>query len=169
MEISDLPQLDVMSKDKKGRTLLHWAAQFGDVQTYYHYMMKVEDKNPKDYSGETPFHWAAANGHFELCQLITDHVKDINPRDAYGRTPYNMADQNDHLVICHWIVSKFEERDLTDDYEMMLRVMDRSALRPLGSERKRPTVNRPAEQRPMPSWKFSSREMEVPWDLPQAE
>ena len=58
------------------RTLLHFVAEFGEIQLVKKGFLKKEiRKDPPDVDGWTPLHLAAKNGHAEICQIIVDSVK----------------------------------------------------------------------------------------------
>jgi hypothetical protein len=69
---------------KDGRTLLHWAADYGNVDIYQSVMEKVPDKNPMDKRGITPLHCAADVGHPDICELILKNTTEKGPKSKNG-------------------------------------------------------------------------------------
>jgi ankyrin repeat protein len=78
---------DKEPKDNKGRTPLHHAAKYGNLEVCKLIIGEIENKNPMDSAGWTPLHCAAQNGHEEICDLISSQVVDKNPRACDGTTP----------------------------------------------------------------------------------
>lgn len=88
-------------KDASGRTPLHYAAKFGNVQWIIRLMHVLETpklqhrelKNP-DANGWMPFHYAAHSGHAKtLCLMLgyLPHTPEVDFRDVHGQTPLFLA------------------------------------------------------------------------------
>ena len=78
---------DKEPKDNKGRTPLHHAAKYGNLELCKLIIGEMDNKNPSDSYGWTPLHCAAQNGHEVICDLISSQVVDKNPRACDGTTP----------------------------------------------------------------------------------
>jgi len=96
---------------KNGRTLLHWAADYGNLDIYQSIMDKVPDKNPKDNEGITPLHCAADVGHPDICQLILDNTEDKCPKDKSGYTPLHCSARKGHTLIHKMIMETLEDKN----------------------------------------------------------
>ena len=96
---------------KDGRTLLHWAADYGNLDIYRSIMDKVPDKNPKSKNGVTPLHCAADVGHLDLCQLILNNVTDKCPKNKDGHTPLHCSARKGHTLIHQMIMETLEDKN----------------------------------------------------------
>ena len=101
----------LISITKDGRTLLHWAADYGNVDIYQSIMEKVSDKNPKDKTGITALHCAADVGHPGICQLILNNVTDKCPKDKKGHTPLHCSARKGHIRIHKMIMETLEDKN----------------------------------------------------------
>ena len=99
------------STTKDGRSLLHWAADYGNLDIYQSVMDKVPDKNPKDKTGITPLHCAADVGHPDICQLILNNVTDKCPKDKNGHTPLHCSARKGHTLIHKMIMETCEDKN----------------------------------------------------------
>jgi len=99
------------STTKDGRSLLHWAADYGNLGIYQSVMDKVPDKNPKDKDGITPLHCAADVGHPDICQLILDNTADKCPKDKDGYTPLHCSAKKGHALIHKMIMETLEDKN----------------------------------------------------------
>ena len=88
---------DKNPKDKYGRTPMHLAAYFGELEIVKCIMDKLEDKNPKNLDGQTPMHLAVQEGDYEMCKVIINHGADPNPTDNEGITALDLADSNQEI------------------------------------------------------------------------
>ena len=64
--------------DEKGRSPLHYAAEFGQLSVVKFIINAVENRNPGDFGGVTPLHLAVKNSHMLVVLLILDQVQDKN-------------------------------------------------------------------------------------------
>ena len=99
------------STTKNGRSLLHWAADYGNLDIYKSIMDKVPDKNPKDKEGITPLHCAADVGHPDICQLILKNTADKCPKDKDGYTPLHCSARKGHTLIHKMIMETLEDKN----------------------------------------------------------
>ena len=69
-------QVDVNIKDNNGRTPMHDAAQYGQMELVrmLHEEFQV-DVNIKDNNGTTPMHDAAQNGHMEMVCMLHEEFQ----------------------------------------------------------------------------------------------
>ena len=91
----------VFVKDTSGRTPLHYAAKFGNLQWMLRLLNLLatpklqsrELKNP-DENGWLPFHYAAHSGNIKaLCLMLgyLPHNPEVDFRDSHGQTPLFLA------------------------------------------------------------------------------
>jgi ankyrin repeat protein len=72
-EFSDVKKFNVETKDDKGWTPLHWAAEKGCKDAVEYFLTAKSEINAKDYNGETPLHMAASKGHTDVAELLRQH------------------------------------------------------------------------------------------------
>merc|ERR1711884_1007199 len=98
----------------KGRTPLHYAAEFGHLPVVQHICNLLKDKNPKDANDHTPLHLAASNGHLDVVKFLVQHVKDKHPKDGvyWGqKTPLDWAKQKGFSEVVNFL----KERSILHD------------------------------------------------------
>ena len=64
------------TQDGGGRTVLHWAAEFGYVELMRDLVDAAVSLNIKDNYDETPLHYAAESGHLKGVELLLDRGAD---------------------------------------------------------------------------------------------
>ena len=84
------PQLAV-SRDRRGDTPLHWAAEWGCADVAELLVERKADVNAKDKTGWTPLHYAASFGHRNVAELLLTNKADVNAKDTSGHTPLHYA------------------------------------------------------------------------------
>ena len=93
--LKDNPDL-VSSKDKWGRTPLHWAAFGGHKDVATLLLASKAEVNAKAIAGRTPLHLAAGRGHKDVVELLLACKADVNAKDNGGQTPLHLAAANGH-------------------------------------------------------------------------
>jgi ankyrin repeat protein len=73
------------------RTLLHAAAEKGDVAAIKNLLALCGDPNARDDTASTPLHWAAASGSTEGMLPLWKAGTDLNVVDDFGGTPLSWA------------------------------------------------------------------------------
>ena len=88
------------------KTILHWAANFGQTSVIEYICRFVEDKNPSDIWGVTPLHLAAENGYLDIVQFLMKFLSnDRNPK-SYGCTSVlDMAARSGHLEVFKYLMT----------------------------------------------------------------
>ena len=88
--------IHINTKDKNGRTLLHYAAKLVDDPKVHRGLLECRAKvNAKDSEGQTPFHFAAAsNPNAEVLKVLIEFKANIKAKDHAGRTAWNHAATN---------------------------------------------------------------------------
>ena len=110
------------------RSLLHEAAEKGDVQEVKRLLERGEDVDVRttrertppdetkpaflsalestlDSSGSTPLHVAASNGHAEVVALLLENGADPNAKNRIDVTPLHMAAMDGHLPVVELLVA----------------------------------------------------------------
>ena len=126
----------IESKDGKGRTPLHAAAQYDQVSTFkylLHNLFVTEELSVslklrygsmlahtltslfqkkisgshRDQSGNTPLHTACVYGQLDIVQLLTREIGcDPNDTNCEGRSCLHLAAQHDHLPLVRYLIEK---------------------------------------------------------------
>ena len=78
---------DVNLRDRDGKTALHKAADWNNVDAARELIGKGADVNARDNSGSTPLHIAANAGGLEVAEILIANGADINAIDKSGATP----------------------------------------------------------------------------------
>jgi ankyrin repeat protein len=81
----------VFSKDDKGWTPLHRAANRGHNALAELLLANKADVNVKGYYGFTPLHEAAFNGNKDVVELLLANKANVNAKDDDGMTPLQLA------------------------------------------------------------------------------
>ena len=113
VKTGDLEEFKRLSKNAKNKnpvigannaTILHLAAQFGQLDIIKYIAPFVTNINPKDGDGWTPMASAAIHGHLDIVKWYAKVLEDPNPamirNDEFnGTTPMHMAAQKGHYDI----------------------------------------------------------------------
>jgi len=92
--VEKMPCLDMNVRDVEGRTLLHWATDYG-FKKEVEYLLQWISPNETDSEGKSPLHLA----NYEIAELLLKHGADPNLRDRHGRTPLHYAAARDGSVV----------------------------------------------------------------------
>jgi serine/threonine-protein phosphatase 6 regulatory ankyrin repeat subunit C len=97
--------VEVEFGDDKGRTLLHFASQRGDVQVVRHL---VENKGAavdlRDNCGNASLHDACASGMVEVVRYLLRHHADANAENVYQYRPIRVSCDNLQLNVLKELV-----------------------------------------------------------------
>jgi len=80
------PEL-VRATDDDGRTALHHAATYGQVDIALILLDAGADNDAREEDGETPLHYAAWRSELEVSALLVESGADLEIRNNWGRTP----------------------------------------------------------------------------------
>ena len=94
----------------RGKTPLHFAVIYNDLETCQFIIENIQNINPKDYDGNTPLHIATEYRLENLCQLIIENIQNVNPKNNFGTTPLQIATERGYENICKLINSALEQR-----------------------------------------------------------
>jgi ankyrin repeat protein len=84
---------------RPNHTLLHTAAQRGDMEVVKLLLNNGEGADVRDKSGRSPIHYAAANGHDRILRTLLNSGANINSKDEKYQTPLMMAAANGHEMV----------------------------------------------------------------------
>ncbi|XP_023311281.1 uncharacterized protein LOC111691956 [Anoplophora glabripennis] len=96
---------DVNIEDKEGRTVLHLAAEKGQLLTVKFLIESGADFTVKDKNGQTPLHLAAKEGR-RLASFLIEQGADIESRDVKGNTPAALAKKAGHVHLLRHLKTK---------------------------------------------------------------
>jgi cytohesin len=88
--LGDHPEL-VLTKDERGRTPLHLAAERGDEDIAQLLLGCGADAGARDGLGATPLHVAATAGHTAVAGSLVASKSDVNAKDKGGNGPLHLA------------------------------------------------------------------------------
>eukprot|EP00127_Corallochytrium_limacisporum_P004118 Clim_evm63s157 gene=Clim_evmTU63s157 len=84
----------ITAQDSMGMSLIHWAADCGDVDSV---RVLLENGCPVDLlddSGQTALHMACACGHPDVIKLLIENGADPSTKDEEGQTPQDCIDED---------------------------------------------------------------------------
>ncbi len=90
-ELADSFPSPINARDKRQRTPLHRAADWGDRALVELLLVKGADVNARDKDGQTPLHWACTFGRTRVVETLIAKGADIDPKDVCGSTPLHLA------------------------------------------------------------------------------
>ncbi len=82
---------NIFSEDRKGKTLLHLAAKYDDVELAKALIESGLDLNKKDHYKNTPLHYAALHGSKGVVKLLVERGADVKERNSLKETPLHKA------------------------------------------------------------------------------
>jgi serpin B len=77
------------------RTLLHQAAENGNVDAVRSLTARGDDVNARDANGETPLHKAAGNAPIAVIEMLIAKGADVNAKDGFDQVPLDKVFQGD--------------------------------------------------------------------------
>ncbi|RYP12344.1 hypothetical protein DL765_007390 [Monosporascus sp. GIB2] len=114
----------INSKDKFGRTPLHWASENGHDTVVKLLLESGADTNVEDDMGRTPLHWASENGHDTVVKLLLESGADTNVKDKFDCTPLyptseyghdTVASENGHDTVVKLLLESGADMNVEDD------------------------------------------------------
>ena len=79
------------TKDKLGRTALHWAAQIDSEAIMALLLEKGANREAQNHLGNTPLHRTAAQGKKDTLHWLLNHGANPNAQNNQGETPLMLA------------------------------------------------------------------------------
>lgn len=102
-----LPQIKATDKPADTRphkTVLHWAAQAGDVVACRQLLADGMDVNFRDENDETPLHFSTWFGKLDATRFLVESGADINASSReYNATPLQWATSQHYEDICQYL------------------------------------------------------------------
>ena len=92
-------RIDSKQKDKKVQTLLHTAAQTGNVSVLEYVLSKDIPINAQDQEGNTPLHLAALNGHKAAVDCLIQHKADDSLPNSMNFIPEDYLETHSAYTI----------------------------------------------------------------------
>ena len=95
-------------------TMLHYAAEGGNLEIFQTFLKYTTLKNPRDCNGVTPLHVTAQNGHDSVHRFIMNYVGDNKNPEILPTsvTPIHLAAREGHLNICLTILEHIKYKNL---------------------------------------------------------
>ncbi|KTD06147.1 ankyrin repeat-containing protein [Legionella gratiana] len=123
---------DLSIQDLDGKTVLHYAAEFGNMKVMGKIMSalltqenSMQILNMKDKQGKTAFHYAAEFGSYGIIDTLTDTDNiEINTLDNRGASAITLAYQNKHFTT----VEKLLNPDVHISHELLQMIMNRNDI-----------------------------------------
>ncbi len=78
---------DLLSKDRRGRTVLHWAVLGRHLETVRWLLAVKQLKTMNDNKERGPLHYAVATGNIPVVKLLLEHDMPCHKPDSEGCTP----------------------------------------------------------------------------------
>eukprot|EP00035_Acanthoeca_spectabilis_P006084 m.120374 g.120374 ORF g.120374 m.120374 type:complete len:707 (-) comp13342_c0_seq2:2644-4764(-) len=107
--------------DESGKSVLHWAAESGNVamvQWLLQHGAPVSARDPTS-SGASPLHTAAVNGHYKVVQALVDEGKaEVMAKDDEGQTALHRACAAASIPCAALLLSLGAHVDAVDDFGM---------------------------------------------------
>ena len=105
---------DININSNKSWTMLHYAAEGGNLEIFQTFLKYATLKNPRDFNRVTPLHVTAQNGHGSVHRFIMNHVCDNKNPEIFPtfETPIHLAAREGHLHICLTIMEHIEYKNL---------------------------------------------------------
>lgn len=98
--------MDVNSKDKNGRTALHYAAMLGKLDALTILIEKGADIETQDNDGNTALYLAVMLGKLDAAKTLVEKGALIEIRDKDGNTALHIAAENGQLAVVQYLLSQ---------------------------------------------------------------
>ncbi|WP_265044144.1 ankyrin repeat domain-containing protein [Wolbachia endosymbiont (group A) of Epagoge grotiana] len=94
------------SNHTKEYTLLHFAANFGDINVTKLLLEGGAGVDIKDQNGNTSLHLSASNGYIDIVELLVKEGSDLNVVNKDGNTPLHSAFYNNCTKVVKYLIGK---------------------------------------------------------------
>jgi hypothetical protein len=98
-ELLDAEGADADEADEEGRTALHFAAGYGELECAKLLLGKGASVDLCDGNKNTALHYAAGYGQAESVKLLLEHGADKGAKNEDGKTPLEVAQLNEHAEV----------------------------------------------------------------------
>ncbi|XP_067827893.1 uncharacterized protein [Heptranchias perlo] len=108
-KLVEMEDVEVLCQyDKKGHTLVHWAALTGSTSLLRYLVdLRLPVNLPsRSEPAQRPIHWAAVNGHITIIDILLQAGVSLDERDQRGCTPLIIASQYGHIALCCYLMGK---------------------------------------------------------------
>ncbi|XP_047469290.1 serine/threonine-protein phosphatase 6 regulatory ankyrin repeat subunit C-like isoform X2 [Penaeus chinensis] len=103
-----------ISRDRQGRTPLHYAADQGFAENTRKWLKRGLNANLSDVYGSTPLHLAADKGHRECAKILLQNGAQVDSQNDHGQTPLLKASLNDDLPIVKLLLNHGADPNIPD-------------------------------------------------------
>jgi ankyrin repeat protein len=86
-------------EESRGRTPLHMAAEYGDIELVDLLIRYRADVNAPDRDRNTPLHYAVMRGHKHVAEFLLKNRANSNAQNKDGRTPLHIAALNNNIEL----------------------------------------------------------------------
>jgi hypothetical protein len=98
-QLLDDPECNVDLQDEEGRTALHFAVGYGEIECAKLLISKGANINLKDHNSNTPLHYAAGYGQADSVKLLVDNGVDKEAKNADEKTAFEVAELNEQADV----------------------------------------------------------------------
>lgn len=108
------PSTFLNTRDIYGRTVLHLAAQRGNIMLVRTLLSRKDWSVEKvqDNAARTPLHYATENARVHVIDMLKDCGMNIDDLDIYGRTPFHHSAAEGTLAAIKHLIKTVDERKL---------------------------------------------------------
>jgi len=132
--------------ESRGRTPLHMAAEYGDMELVDLLIRYRADVNAPDRDRNTPLHYAVMRGHKHVAEFLLKNRANSNAQNKEGRTPLHIAALNNNIEIAQLLLryranpgirdaARKTPIDLTTNEELARLLVREYRDRPRGAQR----------------------------------
>lgn len=104
----------VNTKDRIGKTALHYASIYGHASIGYILVSQGAEVDIRAACSMNSTHLAAAYDEAEAVKMLLDSGADVNFRTSNGKTPLHQAVESNSLRACEVLLSRNAETEATD-------------------------------------------------------
>ncbi len=102
-------------RDKEGRTPLHEAAAFGQIEVATLLLKSNAEVDAKSNKGLTPLHMAASAGHTEVVSLLLANKADVSAKAIDGSMPLHSAASHGHADVVSILLAAGSDTNAEND------------------------------------------------------
>ncbi len=111
----------INARDGDGRTVLHWAALYGQKKVVELLLAEKADVNSLDEDGFTPLHWAATFNQSDAVKVLLANKADMNLKvQKYGWTALRLAVIHGHMATAEALLNGGADPNVKDEENIPL-------------------------------------------------